>query len=120
MRSRLTILGLALLLGCSDAPAGPATTIDGLWSGLGSGVTASLTLTQSGGAVTGTGALGGALGAVSVTVEGAFIAPSFHLTFLADNFQSVDYVGTATDANTLDGQLIGSGYDNAPLKLKRN
>jgi hypothetical protein len=95
----------------------PAPALNGSWTGTAQDVALSVTLTQSGTQVTGTGQLVSGE-TFPVTVTGTFAAPGFALTLTPDQFVPVTYTGSISH-DTLTGHLNGSGFDNQSLTLTR-
>lgn len=107
--------------GCSDS-SGPKTTVTGNWTGsapisVGSNATLSMVLTESSGAVTGTGSLVGST-SIALTVTGTYAAPSLGLTMSAPGFSSLNLTATVS-GKTMTGTLNGSGFNNTAITLTK-
>jgi hypothetical protein len=78
-----------------------------------------LTLTETGGNVTGSGTLAGPGGTVSVTVTGTHSHPSVSLTLSLTGFNPAVFTGSFTNDNTIPGALNGSGFVNFGITITR-
>jgi hypothetical protein len=75
--------------------------------------------TGTGGAVTGTGTISGAGTPLAITVTGTHSHPNVSLNANAPGFEPMNFQGTFTNDNTINGTLNGSGFDNFALTLQR-
>jgi hypothetical protein len=109
-----TLVGVA---GCDKATE-PTPVITGTWSGSGGGISAMMTLTQSGSAVTGNGSMSGSGGAAALTISGSFTNPNFSLTVSSPGFENFNFSGTLS-GNSMTGVLNGSGFNQAGMTMTR-
>lgn len=122
MRHRHTILLAATLaLAACDSSTGPARyTAQGNWSGTetaGSTVV-TLTLSQQGDVVSGTGTVAGAR-AIPVTATGTAVSASFELTLSSPGFQPVQMTGGFTARDEIEAYMVGSGFYGDHILLNR-
>jgi len=118
----LTALLSALAVGCKDSTSsGPM--VDGRWYGYAStsglAFSLSLTLTQSGESVTGTGSLASGVYGGTVTVTGTHRYPSLSITLSAPRYYPAYYRGTLENANRIVGSLTGSGFQAVGMILNK-
>lgn len=106
--------------GDSTEPA-PTPTATGTWIGSATGVTLTATITESAsGSLSGSGNFNGPEGAVAVTITGTHTHPSISFTMTSTGFTDVNYAGSFTGNNTIQGTLNGSGFVNFALTLLRS
>ena len=122
MPHRHTIrVAAALALAACDSSTGPARyTAQGSWSGqetAGSTVV-SLTLTQRGDSVSGTGSVVGAR-TIPVTATGSAVSASFELRLTSPGFQPVEMIGGFTGRNEIEAYMVGSGFYGDQILLHR-
>ncbi|HVX41971.1 MAG TPA: hypothetical protein VHB25_20585 [Gemmatimonadaceae bacterium] len=77
-----------------------------------------LTLSQDGSQVTGSGQINSGGTAVALTANGTFAAPSVSLNLSATGFEAMNYTGSLS-GNTIAGTINGSGFSNLNLTLTR-
>ncbi len=120
----LMVLALVLMLAaCGGDATGPKTpTVTGAWSGTIGGTgnmgSLSLTLTETNGAVVGSGVISGSE-SVAVHVTGTHAHPSVSLAMTSSGYEDCNFSGTMTATNTIAGTLNGSGFYNRPVTLTR-
>lgn len=100
-------------------PPGFGISVTGTYSGSNQGITVTLTLTESGGSVTGSGSIVEGANTFPVTVSGTFNAPNVNLTLTSAQLQApVQLTGTVSnDGRTINGTMNGSGLNNFPIVL---
>lgn len=79
----------------------------------------SLTLSQTGTSVSGTGSISGGGNTIPLTASGTYVAPDLSLTLSSDGFQPTSYTGSLSHG-TITGTLNGSGFNNASMTLTRH
>jgi hypothetical protein len=120
MRRLLALVAIAASFGCGSDILGPVQTVDGTWSGLQNGYSMSLSLTQTGTAVTGIVDIVGVGGAASGTVSGTFVTPDVNFTFSFQGVPDVTYRGTLSNSQAkIFAQLNGAGFDNLELDVRK-
>lgn len=100
--------------GTNSKPKVYSTT--GRWTGNASGINFTLTLTESGGAINGSGTLNGGT-SLAVTATGTNAANAVSVTMRATGFQDLNYTATLNNASNMSGALNGSGFSNSALTL---
>jgi hypothetical protein len=115
-RSLLSVFAALAIAGCGSSTA-PKPTVNGTWVGSSSGLTMSVTLSQSGSQVTGTGQLSGGA-TIPVTITGGFDVPNLTIQLSSSGFEPTDYTGTLSKG-TITGTLNGSGFDNLSMTLTK-
>ena len=122
MRHRHTILfAAALVLAACDNSTGPAPyTAQGSWSGqeTAGATVISLTLSQQGEAVSGTGTVEGAR-TIQVTATGSAVSANFELTLTSPGYQPVQMTGAFTARNEIEAYMMGSGFYGDQILLHR-
>lgn len=100
-------------------PPGFGISVTGTYSGSSQGITVTLTLTESGGTVTGSGSIVEGANTFPVTVSGTFNAPNVNLNLTSAQLQGpVQLTGTvADDGSSINGMMNGSGLTNFPITL---
>jgi hypothetical protein len=120
MRRLLAFVAIAATLSCGSDILGPVQTVDGNWTGLQNGYSMSLSLTQSGTAVTGIADFAGVGGSAEGTVSGSFVYPTLDITITIPQLADVSYKGTmSTTQAKIFGQLNGSGFTNLELDVHK-
>lgn len=121
MRIRHTALIAAALLAACDNSTGPARySAQGTWNGQETAGTmlVSLTLTQKGDAVTGTGTVQGDR-SISVTAEGSAVSTDFSLVLSSPGYQPVQVTGAFTSRSEIAAYMVGSGFYGEEIVLHR-
>jgi hypothetical protein len=124
MLKRVLALAGALALGaCGGDNNGPARIeVEDSWAGTissgGASGSLSFTLTETDGAVTGSGSLVAGGDAVSLVVAGSYSPPTVSLTLTADGFESMNLTATVAE-ESMTGTLNGSGFVNTAFTLQR-
>ncbi|MGH7647106.1 MAG: hypothetical protein ACREND_03235 [Gemmatimonadaceae bacterium] len=117
MRRPLVSIVIALGMAACGSSTSPAPTLNGSWTGSDPNSSLSLTLTQSGTQVTGTGQLVSGT-TYPLTVTGIVAEPAFSLSMTPGQFAPVTYTGSLSH-DSLTGRLNGSGFDNESITLAR-
>lgn len=112
MRSHLISLVVAagILAACGKDPAGTGP-LAGDWQALASGETVTMTLTQSGQSIHGTGMIFDTTNATTLTITGTHSAPFVNLNFDAIGFIDWTFSGRL-NGDSLSGVFNGSGFSN--------
>lgn len=121
MRIRHTALIAAALLAACDTSTGPARySARGTWAGQETGGTmlVSLTLTQQGDAVTGTGTVTGER-EIPVAAEGSAVAADFSVVLTSPGYQPVQVTGAFTGRNEISAYMVGSGFYGDEIVLHK-
>lgn len=123
MRRLLVLLALALPACGSDN--GPTRIeAEGQWSGSmqhndGSPLgTMTLTLSETGGTVTGTGNVNDGTTSYAFTITGTYAPPNLSLTLSSQAFNDMNLTSTVGETS-LTGVINGSGFVNTPITLTR-
>lgn len=126
LRARTMIRGLFLLLfsasllACGDSTE-PTPTATGAWTGSASGVTLTVTISESAsGTLSGSGNFTGPFGSAAVNITGTHAHPSISFTMTSTGFTDVNFSGSFTGDNTIQGSLNGSGFNSFALTLLRS
>lgn len=100
-------------------PPGFGVSVTGTYAGTSQGVSVTLTLTESGGTVTGAGSIAEGANTFPVTVTGSYNAPNVNLNMTSAQLQGpVQLTGTvADDGSSINGMMNGSGLTNFPITL---
>jgi hypothetical protein len=120
----LATLATALTLACSDS-FGPQSALNGTWTGSASdgsatSISATLTLIESKGTISGSGNLSGTGGAAAITVTGTHTGANVSLTLSIAGFQPANFTGAVEVGGLrMNGTLNGSGFQNFVLTLTR-
>lgn len=122
MRHRHTIMAAAaFVIAACDSSTGPTRyTAQGTWVGtetLGTTLI-SLTLTQQGDSVMGSGTVSLSR-EIPVTVAGTAASTSFDLTLTSPGFQPVQMTGAFTGRNDIEAYMVGSGFYGDQVLLHR-
>lgn len=122
MRHRHTILvAAALALAACDNSTAPARySAQGSWSGqetYGSTVI-SLTLSQQGDMVSGSGTVAGER-TIPVTASGSAVSANFELTLTSPGYQPVQMTGGFTARDQIEAYMVGSGFYGDQILLNR-
>lgn len=124
-RSIIAVLAIAALVACGGGDKGtaPVPTVVGSWAGsfpisTTQNATLSFVLTQTGGAVSGTGQIASGTTTIPLTITGTFAAPSLALTMNATGYSSSSFAGTVS-GTSMTGTLNGSGFSNQAVTLTR-
>jgi hypothetical protein len=116
----LAVLSAALLgAGGCDKSTEPVPVISGSWSGSASGVSVTLSLTQSGESVSGNGSMSGPSGAAALGVTGTFSNPNFSLTVSSPGYEDFNFAGTLS-GNSMTGVINGSGFNEVGMTMTRH
>jgi hypothetical protein len=121
-RLSFILLLLSLFIGCKkDDPVSPPPTpsMSGRWSGAASGLIVTLTLSQSGNDVIGSGLISGTTTSIAVEVTGTNVYPNVSLTFYATGYYPMNFTGKFSDNNTIPGKFNGSGFSDFSITLIR-
>ena len=116
-RSFLSLLLAAAIAGCGGSTS-PKSNVNGSWSGSSGGISMSLTLSQSGTSVTGSGQISGGGNTIPLTASGTYVEPDLSLTLSSAGFQPTVYAGSLSHG-TITGTLNGSGFTNQSMTLTR-
>jgi hypothetical protein len=119
---RKTLMLLALVLGvaaCKDSTGAKTYEVDGLWEGPISGVTMTLTLSESSHNVSGTGSLHGPGGSLPLSVSGTNAYPSITLTLSSPGYEPMTYQATMSGRSAMSGTLHGSGFTGESMTLTK-
>ena len=111
---------LLLLVACGTEPE-IVPTVSGTWHGASSGWTLHLTLTENGGAISGSGSItptGGPSQPLTVG-SGAHAHPDVSLTLQASGFEDMLFTGELITTERINGQLDGSGFDAFVINLDK-
>ena len=121
MRRLLLVAALVFVGSCGSDLLGPVQTLDGQWTGIQGGYSMSLSMVQTGTAISGEVDLGGVAGFATGTIAGTFVAPNVDLTFTIDGAdEPVKYTGTLSTENAkIFGKLNGSGFVNQELDVRK-
>jgi hypothetical protein len=124
----LSFVVAVALMGCGGDGGGmtPPETIDveGSWSGTfpagggGQDVSLALDLTETDGAVTGTGTLVSTAGTFPLTANGTYDSPRLSLGLATTGFDPVNLVALVADQN-MTGTIGGGGFSNETFTLAR-
>ena len=122
IRALLVASALAFPIACGSDVSEPPTTPNGRWrgSGVAEGLVVELdvTLTTSGGSVSGSGTVGASGSAFSLTITGTYSHPNVSLNMSATGFSTMNFAGTLS-RNEMVGTVNGSGFSNMALTLVR-
>ncbi|HEU5303131.1 MAG TPA: hypothetical protein VFU40_00680 [Gemmatimonadales bacterium] len=127
MRYALGRAPLALtLVGCGGGDSsGPsnAPEVTGSWSGQvaasnGQSATLAITVTETGGNVSGSGSLTAGTASLSLGASGTYAPPTLTLTLSAQGFEPMVLTATVEETR-LVGVLNGSGFDNRAITMSR-
>jgi len=121
MRIRHTALIAAALLAACDTSTGPTRySARGTWAGQETDGTmlVSLTLTQQGDAVTGTGTVTGER-EIPVAAEGSAVATDFSVVLTSPGYQPVQVTGAFTSRNEISAYMVGSGFYGDEIVLHK-
>jgi hypothetical protein len=121
MRRILSLaLMLALLAACGDGPTDPPIpSLTGRWTGTTGDIAVDLTLTETGGALSGSGHLAAPSMSLAITATGTHAHPNVSMTIRAQGYEDMDYSGTMSGDAAIVGRLNGSGFTNEGLTLNR-
>ena len=114
LRSRISAVLIATLasLGCGKDGPGPNGPLTGNWAANASPTTMTMALTHAG-TVSGTGTITSTGGSATLAITGTYASPSFTLTCNPDQaFVQFTFAGQRHGADTLVGNLNGSGFSN--------
>jgi hypothetical protein len=111
------------LAGCGGDSTAPSNEVlTGTWSGTVQAsqttVTLTMTITETNGAVTGTGQFNGGGAGLPVTVSGTFTSPNADLAITAEGFAASTVKGTVSGTQ-MKATLNGSGFVNQPITMQR-
>jgi hypothetical protein len=128
MFRRLIVVTFALVLaacGGGDGITLPATIdAEGTWSGTfppndgGQDVSLTMALTETDGAVTGTGTLVTSAGSFPLTITGTYDSPRLALAITTPGFDPVSLVAIV-GAQSMTGTIGGGGFSNEIVTLDR-
>lgn len=121
MRRFFAALALIAAASCTDSPAGPVQTVDGVWSGVDNGYSISLNMQQGAdGVVTGEVSLANLTGFFEGTISGTFVYPNLHVKLNFPGIELIDYDGTmSTTEAKIFGKLNGAGIMNTSLDVRK-
>lgn len=102
-------------------PVGFGVSVSGTYTGSASGINVSLSLTDTGGTITGAGSVVEGANNFPVTVTGTFNAPNLNLTLTSAALAGpVQLTGTvANNGASINATLNGSGLSNFTITLNR-
>lgn len=114
LRSRISALLIATLVsvGCGKDSASPNGPLTGDWQGLSGQETITMTLTQSGGTISGTGFIYNGQAATTLSLTGTHASPYVNMHFAPVNYVAWDFSGRLASADSLAGVFNGSGFTN--------
>jgi hypothetical protein len=119
------VVSVAGLSGCdsSDPNGGPSPMLTGSWNGTstvqGLSFNVSLQLVENNGAVNGNGTIT-LQNTVAVSATGTYNFPAVSMTIRSSGFEDLNFSGTlSADGNSISGTMMGSGFDNFGLTLRR-
>ena len=118
MRRLLAVAAIVFALGCSDS-TGPEATVNGVWRGILDGNTITVTLSQSGTEVTGTGSISGSVVNAAMTASGTFVKPDVSLNFDFVGYTDINVNGSLA-GDRITGSASGSGYSNNAITFNRD
>lgn len=114
MRNVVAAVALFIVLAaCGDATA-PPPSMTGAWTGTAQGNTFSLTLSETGGNISGSGNVMG----LNVAVFGTYDHPAVLMTWTASGYAPAYFKGTR-NGSTVTGVINASGFQNSPLTLSK-
>ena len=113
---------LAALVACSGNETVQPTPgpLDGDWSGVSNGLTAAFRFDQADDKLRGSGTLSTVNASIPVSIRGSFVDPNIAFAITAAGSQGLNFSGTLTDPDTIDGQLDGSGFNAFFITLHRD
>lgn len=115
------LIAAALLAACDSSSTAPARfSAQGTWAGQETDGTmlVSLTLTQQGDAVAGTGTVKGER-EIAVTAEGSSVSNDFTVTLTSPGYQPVQMTGGFTSRNEIAAYMVGSGFYGDEIVLHK-
>lgn len=115
------------LAGCKKETPSESTSpvlLSGRWGGGSSAMSIDVTITESGGNLSGSGTLKIAdgrayAGTHAGTVSGSHAHPHVSLTLVGSGFPGINFTGKISDTNTIGGSVNGAGFSNLPFTFKR-
>lgn len=113
---------LALLLGtvgCDNSTGPERRSLLGLWTSTGFEASITLTLNETARNVTGTGRYVGTDRAEGFRVSGTHAEESVALNFEYDGAGDMNFLGEFTNADELQGTLVGGGLRGQPITFRR-
>ncbi len=115
----LAVLGMLALAGCGG-DSGPAPIqAEGNWQGTTqNGTVLALTLTETNGAVQGTGTFTTPSESIPLTGTGTYVEPQLSFTIAAEGFNNLNLTTTVGESR-MTGTLNGSGFLNESISLDR-
>lgn len=122
---RYVLIAVLLLGACGgDDNTGPARIeVEGSWQGIvtfssGSKGSMTMTLTETGGAVTGNGTTTGPGGSVSEAITGTYVPPNVSLSLHTEGFEDTN-VSAVVGESQMTGTISGSGFSGSPITFNR-
>ncbi|HMJ58844.1 MAG TPA: hypothetical protein VK467_06890 [Gemmatimonadales bacterium] len=97
---------------CGKDGPGPNGPLTGDWEGLSGQETITMTLTQSGGTISGTGFIYNGQAATTLTLTGTHASPYVNMHFAPANYVAWDFSGRLASGDSLAGVFNGSGFTN--------
>ena len=115
----LATIGM-FIMGCGDDPVAPVPdpSMTGKWSGAASGFVVTLVLSETETQVSGSGTIADGNN-VPLTISGTNVYPNVSLNLAAQGFDSFNFTGRFSDANTIPGALNGSGFADDEITFIR-
>ena len=115
----LTLLGIALLAGCSNASGPERHSLLGRWQGDVGTATIEMALSETARAVTGAGRWVSPDGAIAFSVSGTNTGENVSLHLEFEDAPAINLLGAFLDEDVIEGSVAGAGIASQPVTLTR-